>query len=252
MSRPVALIAEDEAPQRRELIDLLATVWPELDIQSECADGLTAVESLRTQSPDVAFLDLRMPGVSGLEVARHVGAQTRVVFITAYAEHAVQAFDAGAIDYLLKPVSRERLQRTVDRLRVQLGKVVPSQMEQVLQLLRSQAAASAPQGMRWVSASVGNTLKMMPIDEVLFFQSRDKYTRVVTASDEAIIRLPLRELLSRLDAEEFWQVHRSVIVRVAAIRAVCRTPDDHYQLVIAGSAERLPVSPAFRDRFKAM
>ena len=252
MSRPVALIAEDEAPQRRELIALLAIVWPELDIGAECADGLTAIESLRAQSPDLAFLDIRMPGVSGLEVARHVGPSTRVVFITAYAEHAVQAFDTGAIDYLLKPVSRERLQRTVDRLRGQVGAVSSPHMEQVLQLLRSQAVASSPQTMRWVSASVGNTLKMLPIDDVLFFQSRDKYTRVVTANDEAIIRLPLRELLSRLDAEEFWQVHRSVIVRVSAIRAVCRTPDEHYQLVIAGSAERLPVSPAFRDRFKAM
>lgn len=251
MSRPVALIAEDEAPQRRELIDLLAVVWPELDIQSECADGLTAVESLRAQSPDVAFLDIRMPGVSGLEVARHVGPLTRIVFITAYAEHAVQAFEAGAIDYLLKPVSRDRLQRTVDRVRGQLGAVSSPHMEQVLQLLRNQVITPSPP-MRWVSASVGNTLKMLPIDDVLFFQSRDKYTRVVTATDEAIIRLPLRELLSRLDAEEFWQVHRSVIVRVAAIRAVSRTPDEHYQLVIAGSAERLPVSPAFRDRFKAM
>jgi DNA-binding LytR/AlgR family response regulator len=252
MNRPVGLIAEDEAPQRRELIDMLAMVWPELEIQIECADGLTAIESLRERRPDVAFLDIRMPGVSGLEVARHVPASSRVVFITAYAGYAVQAFETGAIDYLLKPLSRERLQRTVDRVRGQLGTVASPHLGQVLQLLRNQAATPPPQAMRWVSASVGNTLKMLPIDHVLFFQSRDKYTRVVTASDEAIIRLPLRELLSRLDAEEFWQVHRSVIVRVSAIRAVCRTPDEHYQLVIAGSAERLPVSPAFRDRFKAM
>jgi DNA-binding LytR/AlgR family response regulator len=251
MTRPVALIAEDEAPQRRELVGLLAEVWPELDIQTECADGLSAIEALRTGSPDVVFLDIRMPGVSGLEVARHVGPASQIVFITAYAEHAVQAFQTGAVDYLLKPVARERLQLTVDRLRGRLSSAARPDVEQVLRLLGNRTQPVAP-AMRWISASVGNTLKMLPIEEVLFFQSRDKYPRVVTGSDEAIIRLPLRELLSRLDPEIFWQVHRSVIVRVDAIRAVIRTPDDRHELVIAGSAERLPVSPAFRDRFKAM
>jgi DNA-binding LytR/AlgR family response regulator len=251
MSRPLALIAEDEAPQRSELVSLLAEVWPQLNIQAQCPDGLSAIETLQAQRPDVAFLDIRMPGVSGLEVARHVDPSTQVVFITAYAEHAVQAFEEGAVDYLLKPVSRERLQRTVERVRDRLSSASRPDVERVLQLLSNRATSAAP-GMRWISASVGNTLKMLPIEEVLFFQSRDKYTRVVTGSDEAIIRLPLRELLLRLDAETFWQVHRSVIVRVDAMRAVVRTADDHYELVITGSAERLPVSPAFRDRFKAM
>lgn len=251
MSRPLALIAEDEAPQRSELVRLLAEVWPELDVQMQCADGLSAIEALRAHCPDVAFLDIRMPGVSGLEVARHAGPSTQVVFITAYAEHAVQAFDTAAIDYILKPVSRARLQLTVGRVRDRLSSASRPDVERVLRLLSNRAPSAAP-GMRWISASVGNTLKMLPIDEVLFFQSRDKYTRVVTGSDEAIIRLPLRELLLRLDAEMFWQVHRSAIVRVDAMRAVIRTADDHYELVIAGSAERLPVSPAFRDRFKAM
>jgi DNA-binding LytR/AlgR family response regulator len=251
MNRPVALIAEDEAPQRRELVSLLAEVWPELDIQMECADGLSAIEALRERGPDVAFLDIRMPGVSGLEIARHAGSSAQIVFITAYAEHAVHAFETGAVDYILKPVSRERLLVTVQRLRDRLSSASRPDMERVLQLLGNRAPPAVP-AMRWISASVGNTLKMMPIEEVLFFQSRDKYTRVVTSTDEAVIRLPLRELLSRLDAEIFWQVHRSVIVRVDAIRAVMRTPDDRCELVIAGCAERLPVSPAFRDRFKAM
>ena len=251
MTGVTAIIAEDEAPQREELVRLLREAWPELAIVATCADGLAALEALDAEHADVAFLDIRMPGTSGLELARQFGRKTHIVFITAYAEHAVRAFDEGAVDYLLKPVSRERLGVTVERVRERLAAGSSHDIARVLETLQKQAAGAAPAPVRWVSASVGNAIKMLPIDEILFFQSRDKYTRVVTAADEAIIRTPLKELLDMLDAHEFWQVHRSVIVKVAAIRSVVRTPDEKYELVVAGSEERLPVSPAFK-RFKGM
>jgi DNA-binding LytR/AlgR family response regulator len=250
MTGATAIIAEDEVPQQQQLARLLADVWPELEVLAAYEDGLSALEAFAARHPDVAFLDIRMPGLSGLELARQIGARTHVVFITAYAEHALRAFEEGAIDYLLKPVSRDRLAMTVERLRSRLDAGTSPEVARVIEALQRHAKTT-PAGVRWVSASVGNAIKMLPLEEILFFQSRDKYTRVVTSTDEAIIRTPLKELLGILDPDEFWQVHRSVIVRVAAVRALVRTADDKPQLVIAGSAQRLPVSPAFK-RFKGM
>jgi DNA-binding LytR/AlgR family response regulator len=250
VTRATAIVAEDEVPQQQELARLLAAVWPELTVLGAYEDGLSALEALTTQRPDVAFLDIRMPGISGLELARQLGPGTQIVFITAYAEHALRAFEEGAIDYLLKPVSRGRLAVTVERLRSRVEACAVPEVARVVEALQRHAR-SAPKGVRWVSASVGNTIKMLPLEEILFFQSRDKYTRVVTSADEAVIRTPLKDLLEMLDPDEFWQVHRSAIVRVAAVRAVVRTADDKNELVVAGSDERLPVSPAFK-RFKGM
>ncbi len=250
MTRPIAVIAEDELPQRQELRALLAEVWPELEIVAECADGLAALDALTEHRPQVAFLDIRMPGVSGLEVARAAGAGCQVVFITAFDEYALKAFDEGAVDYLLKPVGRERLSRAVERTRARLHGAAPD-IAALLDLVQSRLAPGR-QGIKWITASVGNSVKMFPIDEVLFFQAQDKYTRVVTADSEGHIRTPLKDLLPALDSETFWQVHRSAIVRVAAIRSVEKGDDGKLRLTVRGHAEVLPVSNAFQHRFRGM
>jgi DNA-binding LytR/AlgR family response regulator len=248
---PTAIIAEDELPQRRELRAMLADLWPELNILAECDDGLAALQALKDHQPNVAFLDIRMPGVSGLEVARAAGAQCQVIFITAYEEYALRAFDEGAVDYLQKPVARERLSRAVERTRARLSSGSPVDMAALLDLVQSRLAPTG-KSIKWITASVGNTMKMFSIDEVLFFQAQDKYTRVVTADSEGHIRTPLKELLAALDSESFWQVHRSAIVRVGAIRAVEKSEDGKLRLTIRGHPEILPVSSAFQYRFRGM
>lgn len=249
--RPTALIAEDELPQRRELRASLGELWPELDIVAECEDGLSALQALAEHRPDVAFLDIRMPGVSGLEVARAVHARCQVIFITAYEEYALRAFDEGAVDYLQKPVARERLALAVERTRSRLGAGTQIDLNALIDLVQARLAPGRP-GIKWITASVGNAVKMFSIDEVLFFQAQDKYTRVVTADNEGHIRTPLRELLAALDSSTFWQVHRSVIVRVGAIRAVEKAEDGKLHLTVRGHTEVLPVSSAFQHRFRGM
>ena len=251
MTQPTAIIAEDELPQRRELRAMLAELWPELNILAECDDGLAALQALEDHQPSVAFLDIRMPGVSGLEVARAAGTQCQVIFITAYEEYALRAFDEGAVDYLQKPVARERLSRAVERTRARLSSGSPVDMAALLDLVQSRLAPTG-KSIRWITASVGNTMKMFSIDEVLFFQAQDKYTRVVTSDSEGHIRTPLKELLAVLDSESFWQVHRSAIVRVGAIRAVEKSEDGKLRLTIRGHQEILPVSSAFQYRFRGM
>jgi DNA-binding LytR/AlgR family response regulator len=251
MTRATAIIAEDELPQRQELRALLAELWPELQIVAECTDGLEALQALAQHRPAVAFLDIRMPGVSGLEVARAAGRQCQVIFITAYEEYALRAFDEGAVDYLQKPVARERLGRALDRTRARLGAGAQVDMAALLDLVQSRLAPGA-HGIRWITASVGHTMKMFAIDEVLFFQAQDKYTRVVTADGEGHIRPPLKELVTALDPEAFWQVHRSVIARVGAIRAVEKDEDGKLRLTLRGHGEVLPVSSAFQYRFRGM
>ena len=251
MTQPTAIIAEDELPQRRGLRAMLAELWPELNILAECDDGLAALQALEDHQPNVAFLDIRMPGMSGLEVARAAGAQCQVIFITAYEEYALRAFDEGAVDYLQKPVARERLSRAVERTRARLSSGSPVDMAELLDLVQSRLAPTG-KSIKWITASVGNTMKMFSIDEVLFFQAQDKYTRVVTSDSEGHIRTPLKELLPSLDSETFWQVHRSAIVRVGAIRAVEKTEDGKLRLTIRGNQEILPVSSAFQYRFRGM
>jgi DNA-binding LytR/AlgR family response regulator len=251
VTRPTAIIAEDELPQRQELRKLLAELWPELDVLAECDDGLAALQALEDHRPNVAFLDIRMPGVSGLEVARAAGSQCQVVFITAYEEYALRAFDEGAVDYLQKPVARERLGRALERTRARLGGGARVDMAALIDMVQSRLAPGG-RSIKWITASVGNTMKMFAIDEVLFFQAQDKYTRVVAADSEGHIRTPLKELLAALDSESFWQVHRSVIVRVGAIRSVEKAEDGKLHLKVRGHAEVLPVSSAFNYRFKGM
>ena len=251
MSRPTALIAEDELPQRQELRALLAELWSELDVVAECDDGLAALQALAEHRPQVAFLDIRMPGISGLEVARAAGDHCQVIFITAYEEYALRAFDEGAVDYLQKPVARDRLRRALERTRARLGSGAQVDMAALIDLVQSRLAPGG-KSIKWITASVGNTLKMFSIDEVLFFQAQDKYTRVATAESEGHIRTPLKELVTALDSETFWQVHRSVIVRVGAIRTVEKEEDGKLRLTVRGHAEVLPVSSAFQYRFRGM
>jgi DNA-binding LytR/AlgR family response regulator len=252
MTRPTALIAEDETPQRQELLALLAELWPELNVIAECEDGLSALEALEQHHPQIAFLDIRMPGVSGLEVARAAGAQCQVIFITAYEEYALQAFDKGAVDYLLKPVARERLSVAIERARSRLAGGAHVDMAALIDMVQARLAADSKPGIRWITVSVGNAVKMYSIDEVLFFQAQDKYTRVVTATSEGHIRTPLKELVAALDSETFWQVHRSVLVRVGAIHAVQKDDDGKLQLTVRGRSDVLPVSSTFQRRFKGM
>jgi DNA-binding LytR/AlgR family response regulator len=241
MSRPRALVAEDEAPQRRRLCELLGEMWPELEIITECADGLAALESLTSQQPDVAFLDIRMPGLSGLEVAR-AAESTHVVFTTAYEKHALDAFDHAAVDYLLKPIRRERLAQSVVRLKQRLAEAPAD--------LKKSFGINA--GIRWITGSAGHVTRVLGINEVLFFAAQDKYVRVVTADDEVQIRTPLRDLLAALDPEAFWQIHRSVIVRTSAIHRIETGGDGRMKLSVKGRTEELPVSQAFQFRFKPM
>lgn len=252
MSSPTALIAEDELPQRQELRALLAELWPDLHIVGECGDGLAALEMLGELNPDVAFLDIRMPGVSGLEVARAVRAPCQVIFTTAYEEYAVRAFDEGAIDYLLKPITRERLARAIGRVRAGTGRHSATDLRSFIDLLQARLAPGNRRAIKWITASVGNSTRMFSAEEVLFFQARDKYTRVVTADSEGHIRTPLKELAAALDPEEFWQVHRSVIVRVGAILAVTKDDEGRPQLTVRGRTDVLPVSSAFQHRFRGM
>jgi DNA-binding LytR/AlgR family response regulator len=251
--KPSAIIAEDETPQRTALAAMLRELWPELHIAAECGDGLAALEALAAHKPEIAFLDIRMPGVSGLEVARAAGPATHVVFTTAYDQYAVPAFEQGAVDYLLKPISRERLEQTLKRLKTRLETGAAPDVSALLDALQDRLAAQGARGaLKWITAGQGDAIKMFAVDDILFFQAQDKYTRVVTASDEALIRTPLKELISGLDPDAFWQIHRSCIVRAAAIAKVKRDELGKLQLAVKGRDDLLPVSSAFQHRFKTM
>ena len=248
-----ALIAEDEAPQRRALHEQLAQAWPQLEIVALCEDGLSALDAVAVHRPAVAFLDIRMPGVSGLDVARAVVANAGlVVFTTAYDDHAISAFEAGAADYLLKPVQPARLAQAIVRLQERLGQAQAPDVQSVLEQLESRLRPQGDRLIRWITASVGDSVRMVGIDEVLYFQSQDKYVRVVIADGEAIIRMPLKELLAGIDPDEFWQVHRGVVVRVKAIDRMRKDELGRHALTLKGRAETLPVSHAFQQRFRVM
>lgn len=251
--RITALIAEDEAPQRAALLAMLVNAWPGLDVVATCEDGVTALQAVAEQRPHVAFLDIRMPGVSGLDVARAViAAGGLVVFTTAYDEYAIRAFDTGAVDYLLKPVQAERLTQAVERLRLRLQEPPSEDLQAIVDDLEARLRPRGERAIRWISATVGESVRMIGIDEVLFFQAQDKYVRVVTGDGEAIIRTPLKDLVTGLDPDTFWQVHRGVVVRVAAIDRVRKDELGKWQLELRSRDEALPVSAAFMHRFRSM
>lgn len=252
-SAPVtAVIAEDEKPLREALRAMLGIAWPELEVVAECEDGIAAMEAIAAHRPALSFLDIRMPGVSGLDVARAaIAAKSLVVFTTAYDEYAVRAFEAGAVDYLLKPLRPERLAATLARVQARL-RVREDDADARMAALEAQLRPSGARLIRWISAAVGDSVRMLGLDEVLYFQSQDKYVRVVTADGEAIIRTPLKDLLAGLDPDEFWQVHRGTVVRVSAIDRLRRDELGKSALRLRGREETLPVSAAFLHRFRGM
>lgn len=246
-----ALIADDEPHLARALQAQLASLWPELQVVAVARNGDEAAAQIAALQPDVAFLDIQMPGLSGLQVAQGIEGRTRVVFVTAYDDYAVQAFEQQAIDYVLKPVKAERLQRTVERLR-QPAPDEDMRLAEALRRLLPQAAAPQPQRLRWLRASVGELTRQIAVDEVLFFRADDKYTCVQTAAGEHLIRTPIVELLPQLDPQQFVQVHRSSVVNLAQVAATRRDAASRLFLQLRGHAQELPVSRAYVHLFKAM
>lgn len=246
-----AIIADDEDLPRTELRRLLAGFWPELQIVAECEHGAEALEAIHQHAPDIAFLDIRMPGLTGLDVAHAAKGRCHIVFTTAYDSHALEAFAAGAVDYLLKPVSSARLQEAVARLKQRLAsqQAAPDLSQLMAELDKRLRPAER---IRWISASVGDTIKMFPVEKILFFSSDEKYTRVVSRDDEAHVRKSLKDIIDGLDPEIFWQVHRGTVVRADAIHRAQRDELGRYTLELHGCQEKLKVSQAYAWRFKAM
>jgi DNA-binding LytR/AlgR family response regulator len=293
MNTPVparCVIADDERLMREQLRARLAQVWPELEVVAEAKNGIEAVQLTETHHPELVFLDIRMPGMSGVDAARKIAQLPtddecvdawpgcEIVFITAYDEYAVEAFEQGVVDYVLKPAQRERLALTVQRIRNRLAQrasnhasdsvaganadsaqtsatdVVPSShsMQQLLQKLSAQINPSSAPRLRWVQATVGQTIQMIPVEDVLFFISDEKYTRVQTATMEALIRKPIKELVEELDADLFWQIHRSTLVNTRAIAGIGRDARGRQLVSVKGRPEKLEVSRGFSGLFKGM
>ena len=254
--QPTAIIAEDEIALAEELRNMLAQLWPELKVLALAQSGGEALAVVAEHEPDVAFLDIRMPGLDGVQVAQQIvggGGPTRIVFVTAYDQHAVDAFEARAIDYLLKPVRRERLAETIARLKQAQGPAQPVTLDaDLLAALRAAAGSSARKYLRWINCGQGNEIDVIATSEVLYFQARDKYTCVITADKERYIRTPIRELLNELDPDEFWQVHRASVIRVAALERAIRDDTGKLQLRLRGSKDLVAVSQAFAGRFRQM
>lgn len=249
-----ALIVDDESPMRDQLRARLRDVWPDLEIAGEAANGIDAVAMANSLKPDIVFLDIRMPGQSGIEAARHLYANCHIVFVTAYDQYALDAFEQGAMDYLLKPVAADRLQITCERLRKRLQKAPADIGEQLQQLTRilQQGEAKKPEYLRWIQAQVGTSLRMISTKEILFFQSDEKYTLVQTANAEMLIRKTLKELADELDPNEFWRIHRSTLVRVDAIAEVSRDDRGRQMLKVRNCPIALEVSRNHSHLFQQM
>jgi DNA-binding LytR/AlgR family response regulator len=252
--QPTALVADDEEAPRQQLIKALQQAWPELRIVAESHNGVDAWDAWLEHEPDLCFLDIRMPGLSGVDVARRIGGRTPVVFVTAFGDHALAAFDAGAVDYLLKPVQAERLAQAVSRVQARLAPsetaalAAPPGLQSLLEQLAAQARRPPP--LKVLQASVGREVRLIRTDEVIYFESDSRYTRVVFAGGDALIRTPLKELLAQLDEQVFWQVHRSVIVNHGHVAAAVRVDEGHMHLTLRGRPETLPVSRHFQALFK--
>lgn len=251
---PTAIIADDERLMRDQLRLRLQQVWPELEILEEAKNGEEAIQLVEKLKPDLAFLDIRMPAKTGLEAAKEIGTKAHIVFITAYDQYAVEAFDQGAVDYVLKPADTERLAKTVERLKARLSTATePNDMSNMLaQLAKQLGIAPKPNYLQWIQASIGQELRLIPVEDILFFQSDEKYTRVQTATYEALIRKPVRDLAEELDPHLFWQIHRSTLVNSKAISGVVRDMRGRHLVQLKGLTEKLEVSRSFVHLFKQM
>ena len=256
--KPTALIADDEPLLRKALTRLLAQAWPELDVVVQARNGREAVEQFEALLPDICFLDVQMPGLSGVEAARHIGRRAHIVFVTAFDQYAVQAFEHGALDYLVKPVEPARLADTVARLRERLLTAQPvldaeALIEQLAARLRKD---NVPAALQWIRASVGSTVRMIAVDDIDFLRSDEKYTRIAWRDEgkpaEALIRTPLKELAAQLDGRQFAQVHRAVMVNLRAISHVTRGDNETAQIHLKGRRDVLPVSRNYLHLFRQM
>ncbi len=257
--RPTALIAEDEPLLREALEHLLGRIWPRLEVVASARNGREAIEQFEVHRPEVCFLDVQMPGMSGVEAARHIGRRAHLVFVTAYDRYAVQAFAQGVLDYLVKPVDAERLAQTVARLQERLRAAEPaSNTEALLQQLAADLdRRAAPARLRWIRASVGQTVHLVSVADVDYLRAEEKYT-VVAWHDatgkprEAVIRTPLKELAGQLDPAQFAQVHRSVVVNLSSVAHVVRGPNETADIHMKGRSEVLPVSRSYLHLFQQM
>ncbi len=251
-SRITAIIADDEPRLADYLASRLSILWPELEIAGIAHNGPQAQALLASEAPDIAFLDIRMPGLTGIEVARGAQAGVRIVFVTAFDQYAVDAFERAAVDYLLKPVSDERLAQTVARLRAQTAAPPAAGVRDVLAAIERMAPGAGGERLAWIRASKGSQVALIDVEDVAYFQSNDKYTSVFTAEGEALIRMPLRELADQLDARQFWQVHRGTIVNVRHIATTSRDLTGRVTLSMKSRPEPVHVSRAYGHLFKQM
>jgi DNA-binding LytR/AlgR family response regulator len=250
MSAPTAVIAEDEPLLRGELRETLSALWPELTIKAEVEDGIRALHALETHLPDILFRDIQMPGMNGLEVAQLASGKCHVVFVTAYDKFAVAAFEQGAADYVMKPFSPARLATTVVRLKQRIHGA-PANLEGLLNTL-ARSAETGKDYLRWITASQGQNVRLITVDEVCYFQADNKYTFVVTPDSQSLIRKSIKELIDGLDPGVFWQIHRSTLVNVNAIAGVNRDFKGHLSVRLKQRKETLPVSETYTHLFKLM
>ena len=250
------VVAEDEALLRQALLDQLARAWPQLQVVAACEDGAGALEALAEHKPDVAFLDIRMPGLSGLDVAAaaaQLSARTQIVFVTAYDQYAVDAFERGAIDYLLKPIMPERLAATVQRLQARVDNPDAEALAALIERLgRNMPRDSAVEPLTWLTASAGRETRLILVDDVAYFRADNKYTTVVTADGEALLRTPIRELLERLDPATFKQIHRSTLVNLKAVAGILRDDSGRGTVRLKSRPETLTVSTPYMALFRHM
>ena len=250
------VIAEDEALLRQALLDQLSQAWPQLQVLAACEDGACALEALAEHQPDVAFLDIRMPGLTGLDVAAaatQLSPRTAIVFVTAYDQYAVDAFERGAVDYLLKPISAERMAATVQRLQTRIAQPDAGALAALIEQLRTKLPrADGPAPLTWITASAGQETRLILVDDVVYFRADNKYTTVMTADGEALLRTPIRELLTLLDANTFKQIHRSTIVNLKAIAGIVRDDSGRGTVRLKSRPETLTVSAPYMALFRHM
>jgi DNA-binding LytR/AlgR family response regulator len=250
MKPPTAVIAEDEPHLREELRESLLALWPELEIVGEAQNGIEALRLLNSVSPDILFLDIQMPGLTGMEVAAQANGRCHVMFVTAYDKYAIAAFDQGAVDYVLKPFTVARLATAIGRLKERVD-AAPANLGGLLKALAAHGSETKT-WLRWINASEGSNVRLITVDEILYFQADNKYTLVYTEEQEAVIRKPIKELLSQLDPEIFWQIHRGTVVNINAIKTLHKTLAGTLEIQLKKRTELLPVSASYAHLFKQM